>query len=554
MTKKSKKIISIAASAVALTALVAGLISGTHAFFVDQKSDNTDGTAGNVEIKDEQISINNISAYITGNGVDIDMCRYINSSAAIEGTNGWIAEGTKPSTGTVTNVQYKPVWEENYEGTTSYLFPNFFRTKNGEVAYCVDYGKIEPSDGVCNMNSPVSLEIKRILKTGYPQKSGADYGISDAELEWCTQMAIYIAEGTYFDTDAEEYQNHYALTLEDFGGYYQAVDVEGEASAEKILEVINQLVDNSKKSDIAIDEFKLNSSAVGYSVKNNNSIVGPYTIDSTFSEDISLSASNASVTFVDESNNALSSVKAGQKFYVSVPNNVNEDITFTASIAGKKVVPSYYYWSGRITEQKMAVGSLMDATITAHVNSIDELMPGDAVDISWAVENIGNKSILTRNTIYLYWEGDKVNDSDFNGNETIFLYKQNASLDEIKADMLTKTPTSEKLINIGTVGDYNLKDTTIHGYKFRIDGDTLDGVGNGAETGVAQEVNYGSEYDETDSIKDVVSYKLALSQWANIKTSGQKLHIVVVTEAMQYQNTTDAEWEEVAYTDYTLGQ
>lgn len=574
---KNKKIIAIVASLSCVAAIAVGTLVGTNAYFVDRANSNTSGTAGEVEIAPEQISINNVSAYITGNGVDIDMGRYMTTGKPVEGSDGWIPEGG----GTV--KEYTPIWYATFHKTDSgylvkqsdntyvcdscgknlgayssstmmqtYIYPDFFRTKDGKVAYCMDNGKVEPSDGICNMSTPVSDKIKRVLMKGYPQTKGASYGISDAELEWCTQMALYITEGTEYDTNGVLYPDE-GMKLDDFGTYYTYQDA-NKAQAEKLLGVIKTLVTSATDGSIDVVDYTLNATNVSTETVNGGSLVGPYVLETNISNDITLSSNISGVTFrAADKNTSITSVKGNTEFYAYVSSSVNDDITITAEAIGVNMVPSYFYWSGRTEEQKMAVASTMPAKVSAHIKAVDELMPGDVIDISWVVENIGNKSALTRNTVYVFWEyADGTTGA--NGLESTYLYKQNTPVADIRTDMLTKAPSSANLIDVGTAQTFSINGVQHTGYKFMVNGDALDGVGTAAETGISSEVNYGSDYDDNSSYKDVVSYKLALSQWANINTSGQKLKIVVITEAMQYQNTTDADWKQVGYAEAVIGQ
>ena len=574
---KNKKIIAIVASLSCVAAIAVGTLVGTNAYFVDRANSNTSGTAGEVEIAPEQISINNVSAYITGNGIDIDMGRYLTTGKPVEGSDGWIPEGG----GTV--KEYTPIWYATFHKTDSgylvkqsdntyvcdscgknlgayssstmmqtYIYPDFFRTKDGKVAYCMDNGKVEPSDGICNMSTPVSDKIKRVLMKGYPQTKGASYGISDAELEWCTQMALYITEGTEYDTNGVLYPDE-GMKLDDFGTYYTYQDA-NKAQAEKLLGVIKTLVTSATDGSIDVVDFTLNATKVSTETVNGGSLVGPYVLETNVSNDITLSSSISGITFrAADKNTSITTVKGNTEFYAFVPSSVNDDITITAEAIGVNMVPSYFYWSGRTEEQKMAVASTMPAKVSAHIKAVDELMPGDVIDISWVVENIGNKSALTRNTVYVFWEyADGTTGA--NGLDSTYLYKQNTPASDIRTDMLTKTPSSANLIDVGTAQTFSINGVQHTGYKFMVNGDALDGVGTAAETGISSEVNYGSDYDDNSSYKDVVSYKLALSQWANINTSGQKLKIVVITEAMQYQNTTDADWKQVGYAEAVIGK
>lgn len=573
---KNKKIIAIVASLSCVAAIAIGTLIGANAYFVDKTNENTTGTAGEVEIAPEQISINNVSAYITGNGVDIDMGRYMTTGKPIEGSDGWIPEG-----GGSISV-YTPTWYATFhkddsgylvkqtDGTfvcddcgtnvgaydssimvQTYLYPDFFRTKDGKVAYCMDNGKIEPSDGVCNMSTAVTDKIKRILMKGYPQTKGNEYGISDAELEWCTQMALYIVEGTAYDTNGVLYPGD-EMTLNDFGTYYTYPD-ENKEQAEKLLDVIKTLVNYSTDGTVEVVNYTINASQVSTETVDGGSLVGPYVIDTNISSPITLTSDVADVTFRgSDKTTTITTVDGNTEFYAFVPSNVNDDIKITAEAIGTNMVPSYYYWSGRNEEQKMVVASTMPAKVTANIKAVDELMPGDVIDISWVVENIGNKSALTRNTVYIFWDYDE-NVTDANGLESTYLYKQNTSTSDIRTDMLTGTPSSANLIDVGSAQTFTINGIEHTGYKFTVNGDDIDGVGTAAETGISREIDYGSEYDDNCAYKDVVSYKLALSQWANINTSGQKLKIVVITEAMQYQNTVDDDWKQVGYAEAVIG-
>lgn len=583
MTRK-KKIITAAVSTLSLVAVGVGafFLSSTNAFFVDKTEKEASGLAGQVTIADEQILVNNASSYITGNGVDIDMGSLTNTSASIEGTKGWYAE--KGSVSSLTD--YKPVWTMIYHGSDShgflvqeggqfvcdscgktygelpsnntladgskyvryYLFPTFFRTKDGEVAYCMDNGKIEPSDGVCNMSTPVSEQALNVLKNGYPQKKGSAYGIKDYELEWCTQVALYIVEGTCYDADGTLLPGD-ETKMEDFGTYYTYLS-ENEENAEKLKNVIKQLVDSATDASTS-DYFKLGVNTLTITKEADGYKVGPYKVNTNLSGTKNLVSTNENVKFMNDAGEITSLADGETDFYVYIPASVKEEVKITVSM-DKTLLPSYYYWSGRISEQKMAMASSVKAQVTAHINTAGELMPGDVVDFQWTVENLGNKSVVTRNHVYLYWELDADAEQYGNAEQSIFLYQQITDAADIRKDMLSKAPKHTNLVNIGELKDFVLNGETYRGYHFMIEGDDLDGVGRSAETQVSREINYGSEFDDNFENKDVISYKLGFSQFANIHTSGQKLKIAVVTEAMQYQNTGDATWEIVGFSTATI--
>lgn len=175
--------------------------------------------------------------------------------------------------------------------------------------------------------------------------------------------------------------------------------------------------------------------------------------------------------------------------------------------------------------------------------------PGDIKALKMDVENNGNKSIATRHTLYIYWDGEMSDLSNYKN--LLYLFPYNVSNDQIKQQMLAKNVTSN--INIGDYSDSFVLDGITHkGYKYTFYGDLLDGVGSHAETGDADEVNYAnpkSIYDDSSKTKDTVNYKLALSNYANALTSNKKVKIVIVTEAMQARNTNTDTWKVVSTTE-----
>lgn len=78
-------------------------------------------------------------------------------------------------------VSYRPIWKgTDSSGKDVYIEPNYFRTEEGKVAYCLESGK--PAPEFVNKDGKVSPETYQVLRAGYPFKTGADYGVSDIEL------------------------------------------------------------------------------------------------------------------------------------------------------------------------------------------------------------------------------------------------------------------------------------------------------------------------------------------------------------------------------------
>lgn len=242
-------------------------------------------------------------------------------------------------------------------------------------------------------------------------------------------------------------------------------------------------------------------------------------------------------------------MKSRKKLITMILSIVSAVVVIASTVAGTYAIFS----ESKQDDIQGEAGSVTIKPIYVATTTEGKLMPGDVVDFFWTVENAGNASILTRNTVYLYWEYDNESFADnSNGNNSIFVYKQNTSNSLIKADMLSKSPSSPNLINLGELSTFVINGEKRTGYKFTVYGDDLDGVGEDAQTGISREVDYDSELDDSYSTRDVVSYKIGLSQYANINTSGQTLKIYVVTEAMQYENTDDSDWSLVGSGTYTI--
>ena len=175
--------------------------------------------------------------------------------------------------------------------------------------------------------------------------------------------------------------------------------------------------------------------------------------------------------------------------------------------------------------------------------------PGDINLVEWDVINLGNKSVCTRNTMFFYWDEDP----DLRELGMLYIYPANMSDEDIFADMYSDNPS--KFIGIGDdlKKIQNPEDETRYGYIWTFFGDILDGVGLGAETGDAREVNYNStDYpgttDDDSATMDHVAFKIALSPHATCDFMGKRWIMEVVTEAMQARNTSDSDWV-VAATD-----
>jgi hypothetical protein len=191
--------------------------------------------------------------------------------------------------------------------------------------------------------------------------------------------------------------------------------------------------------------------------------------------------------------------------------------------------------------------------------------PGDVLTVKWSVENTGTKSVVTRNIVSIYWENNNISTYG-NHKDIVYIYPEKTNASDIFHNQFpTATTDYRKDIKLfsshclntcsyKTLGSMDIVYVNGKkynaGYSFIVYGDALDGVGDGAEVGNAYEKNYNSSFDETLNNIDEVSFKLALASASNIYTQGQKLVIRVETQAMQYRNTSDADWNTIFKDSY----
>lgn len=618
MNKKKKILLSLSALVVALALIV----SGTFAFFIVYETTNDNAKVGEVSLKVSPLTVGHNKTYEIIDGKETTINRS-DSSSSIKKNLTSVTLNTYSYTGT--SVSDIPCEYWIYSSNSTLLNDVYFRTGTGSVAYCVDSGK-NATDAKFDDNgysienkgttklqetTPVSDDVKRVLKVGYPNVDYSEYrnAYSNVELEWATSVAIYIAEASAYHHDGSLWQegiirldkmdlenlDNDALLIPTALKYPAASDELTQASIENSARLKQLVADILERAEQVInvptfyldDTYAINEPQYNTEGKLLGYKVGPFILDNnigkaTFTvtnKNGQIISDSTGVVFQNNAGVAFSSLQTTYEdpFYVFIPTSYkNEDLTITASVEGGDYLnyPMYYYWDGNSQNQKMISCELMTpkASVTISKSMYDDYTywnPGDVLTVKWTVENSGNKSVVTRNIVSIYWKNNDMS-KYANQKDIVYLYPENTSASEIFADQFPatkmdlekdptaaanrdfrKTPTLYKTACMSTCSykqlgsmskvtvagkDYNA------GYSFIVYGDALDGTGSGVETGNAYEVNYGSQYDETLAHLDEVAFKLCLGSIANIHTMGEELVIRVETQAMQYRNTSDAEW------------
>lgn len=171
---------------------------------------------------------------------------------------------------------------------------------------------------------------------------------------------------------------------------------------------------------------------------------------------------------------------------------------------------------------------------------INDWEPGDAIQVSWKVKNIGTAAVYTRNKLQIYWNEEINTDSLM-----IYLYPANMSKQEISNDM-KKGENSEYMIKVES-GDIVINDegTTKKGFEYFFNGDTLDGT---KMTGKSKEVDYNLQSnvkttDDNSSTEDDIAFNVYFNPKSSYLYEGKTLTVKVVTEAMQCTEDGRAEWQ-----------
>ena len=244
------------------------------------------------------------------------------------------------------NVSYTPLWKTTEDN--AFVEPNYLRTSEGEVAYCISPGKDVPSS--VKQDGTASIEQYRLMKNGYPSKTGSDYNISDVELEWATTVAMKSISGDSYE-------------LDDFENGVLAPIYESETeNAAKIKNVVVSLINSSNSSDISeFDKFKFAEIESSVVEDGDNYKVGPYKIDTnlkgTTSVELSGAPSSASIT------------KTGDEYFVIVPvKDITKETTFSL-IANNtnKVLSANTYKPNSSNEQTIFVYANEKAEISTDI-------------------------------------------------------------------------------------------------------------------------------------------------------------------------------------------
>lgn len=357
----------------------------------------------------------NASEKDTNNGSDISVYHFYQYPDDPD-TGGHWASGYWAQEG----VSYIPLWEYNPDKTNiadGLVSTNYFRTAKDEVAYCLNYGKLVPSDTVYP-DTETSTEVQRVIAKGYPSMKGSDYGISDIELEWATGVALNIVEGNGYNTEGnivpgteiklEYFYNdvfNYTYSKENYPNIPDNVLSDYTQKANKVRDVVVDLV--AAASDDSIEFNYLTIDANNASMTDNatnldeNVKYGPFVINTNRSN-AKISFDGAlpkDMYFTDSDGTKLDDVPLNKEFYIN--GVAKEELSFSMKAYDETGIyyPTHLYANDNVSEQSMYIVkslplkdevemfanynaiTLTDVTIVKKDSNTGESLPGAVFEV-----------------------------------------------------------------------------------------------------------------------------------------------------------------------------
>ncbi len=306
--------------------------------------------------------------------------------------------------------KYQPLWmydvhieEEAPEATPSvsgndvvkpkktlkakYVQPNYLRTEDGKVAYCIEASKDVPTD-ITKTEEKVPAAAYMVVKNGYPLASASDAGVSDIELEWATTFAVKAVTGGTENFDSiERYGDVMKRAIEE--GAVNANITEEQIAAlneksDKIKDFTMNLIatssDAAKAENFEYDSFDVNEDDVKTVIEGGKYKVGPYKVNTNLD-----GSTSAALNGTPE---GAEIVIDGNDYYVVVPEeSFKEETSFSVNFTNSsKMLPSNVYAPGNDGEQKIFVVEPQDAVKAVTVNIKKEVTPIQPVELKGKIE------------------------------------------------------------------------------------------------------------------------------------------------------------------------
>lgn len=191
------------------------------------------------------------------------------------------------------------------------------------------------------------------------------------------------------------------------------------------------------------------------------------------------------------------------------------------------------YFTDRVDTSVQGTAGTVDLTLDANWTDIANLNPGDKVDMSYTIQNDGNKSVDVRERIVVKSSVamDTANQAEFE------IYAASDVEQDTNGAYVPKTGATPIATDADRV--VSTDDTSI---TYQLSEYTLNGTGVGAET----------EPGITETSKDS-SYVLVFDREAKNAFQGASVNVELVAEAKQHRNTGSDTWDVVSTDSITAG-
>ncbi len=191
------------------------------------------------------------------------------------------------------------------------------------------------------------------------------------------------------------------------------------------------------------------------------------------------------------------------------------------------------YFTDRLNTSVGATAGTVDLALDANWEDVTNLNPGDRLDLSYTVQNDGNKSVDVRERIIV--KSSVAMDTDNQAQFEVYAssdVEQDTNGAYVPKDGATPVATdADRVVSTDNTSiTYNLAEYT------------LNGTGTGAET----------EDGITETSKDS-SYVLVFDREAKNAFQGASVNVELVAEAKQHRNTDSDTWDVISTDSITAG-
>lgn len=197
---------------------------------------------------------------------------------------------------------------------------------NMEVFYCLNNSLAHPNGEDFTQEMATSPAMTRLMYWGYPAMSGSYYGITDDQLRYVTQVAVWCLMRE---------EGHYGLIRSRVQG--------GTEIQNKLKGILDDMVEKAKAGTVPT-VFQLSDTDLTATLSGDALLTEPVQLISDYGiNDCTITLSDSSAQVVDVDGNPKTTFRAGDSFRIKVPKNAKTG-SLTATINGTVPAPANISW------------------------------------------------------------------------------------------------------------------------------------------------------------------------------------------------------------------